>query len=811
MKYGFFDDNTREYVITNPRTPYPWINYLGSQEFFTIISNTAGGYSFFKDARLRRITRFRYNNVPLDSGGKYFYIKEGNTAWSPGWKPVKTELDAYGCRHGLGYTTIKGRKNGLEAEVLYFVPVDFHGEVQRLRLKNRSRSRKSFKVFSFVEWCLWNALDDMTNFQRNLSTGEVEIAGSVIYHKTEYKERRNHYAFYSVNSPISGFDMDRETFIGLYNGFENPDVVMKGKSRNSEAHGWSPIGSHSLNVTLKPGEEKEFVFLLGYVENPQDEKFQSKGVINKTRALAMIDAVSTPAKVQKMFEELRAYWDNLLSVIHLESKDEKLDRMVNIWNQYQCMVTFCMSRSASYFESGIGRGMGFRDSNQDLIGFVHQIPGKARERILDIAATQFEDGGAYHQYQPLTKKGNNEVGGNFNDDPLWLILSTSAYIKETGDWEILDENVPFDNDALKARPLLEHLRRSFYHVVNNLGPHKLPLIGRADWNDCLNLNCFSNNPDESFQTTENRKGGTAESVFIAGMFILYGGEYERILRKLKRGNEADEVAGHIRGMKQALDASGWDGEWFLRAYDFYGKKVGSQENEEGQIFIEPQGMCIMAGVGVEDGRAKKTLESVKRRLDCEYGIVLNNPAFTKYLIEYGEISTYPKGYKENAGIFCHNNPWIMIAETILGNGDRAFEYYSKITPSYLEEISDLHKTEPYVYPQMIAGKDAYKPGEAKNSWLSGTASWTFYTVSQYILGVRPDYDGLMIDPCIPRRMSGFKVVRKFRGAEYKITVANPDKVSRGVKTMVVDGKKATGNVVPLFPVGTEHDIEVTLG
>ncbi len=811
MKYGFFDDNTREYVITNPRTPYPWINYLGSQEFFTIISNTAGGYSFFKDARLRRITRFRYNNVPLDSGGKYFYIKEGNTAWSPGWKPVKTELDAYGCRHGLGYTTIKGRKNGLEAEVLYFVPVDFHGEVQRLRLKNRSRSRKSFKVFSFVEWCLWNALDDMTNFQRNLSTGEVEIAGSVIYHKTEYKERRNHYAFYSVNSPISGFDMDRETFIGLYNGFENPDVVMKGKSRNSEAHGWSPIGSHSLNVTLKPGEEKEFVFLLGYVENPQDEKFESKGVINKTRALAMIDAVSTPAKVQKMFEELRAYWDNLLSVIHLESKDEKLDRMVNIWNQYQCMVTFCMSRSASYFESGIGRGMGFRDSNQDLIGFVHQIPGKARERILDIAATQFEDGGAYHQYQPLTKKGNNEVGGNFNDDPLWLILSTSAYIKETGDWEILDEKVPFDNDALKARPLLEHLRRSFYHVVNNLGPHKLPLIGRADWNDCLNLNCFSNNPDESFQTTENRKGGTAESVFIAGMFILYGGEYERILRKLKRGNEADEVAGHIRGMKQALDASGWDGEWFLRAYDFYGKKVGSQENEEGQIFIEPQGMCIMAGVGVEDGRAKKTLDSVKRRLDCEYGIVLNNPAFTKYLIEYGEISTYPKGYKENAGIFCHNNPWIMIAETILGNGDRAFEYYSKITPSYLEEISDLHKTEPYVYPQMIAGKDAYKPGEAKNSWLSGTASWTFYTVSQYILGVRPDYDGLMIDPCIPRRMSGFKVVRKFRGAEYKITVANPDKVSRGVKTMVVDGKKATGNVVPLFPVGTEHDIEVTLG
>ncbi len=811
MKYGFFDDKAREYVITNPRTPYPWINYLGSQEFFTIISNTAGGYSFFKDARLRRITRFRYNNVPLDSGGKYFYIKDGDIVWSPGWKPVRTELDSYECHHGLGYTTIKGMKNSLEAEVLCFVPVNYRGEVQRLRLKNRGNSPKNFKVFSFVEWCLWNALDDMTNFQRNFSTGEVEIAGSVIYHKTEYKERRNHYAFYSVNSPISGFDTDRETFMGLYNGFESPDAVMEGKPRNSEAHGWSPIASHCLDITLNPGEVKELVFLLGYVENPQEEKFESKGVINKKRALEMIEAVSTPAKVQKMFDELREYWDNLLSVFRVESKDEKLDRMVNIWNQYQCMVTFCMSRSASYFESGIGRGMGFRDSNQDLTGFVHQIPEKAKERILDIAATQFEDGGAYHQYQPLTKKGNNEVGGNFNDDPLWLILSTSAYIKETGDWSILDEKVPFDNDTSKAQPLLEHLKRSFYHVVNNLGPHKLPLIGRADWNDCLNLNCFSNNPDESFQTTENKKGGTAESIFIGGMFILYGGEYGRILRKLKRDADANEVDRHIAEMKKALDASGWDGEWFIRAYDFFGKKVGSNENEEGKIFIEPQGMCVMAGVGLDDGRAKKALESVKQRLDCEYGIVLNNPAFTKYYIEYGEISTYPKGYKENAGIFCHNNPWIMIAETLVGNGDRAFDYYRKIAPSYLEDISDLHKTEPYVYPQMIAGKDAFKPGEAKNSWLSGTASWTFYTITQYILGIRPDYDGLVVDPCIPKNWDGFAVTRKFRGANYLITVSNPNKASKGVKSMMVDGKQVAGNVIPIFPAGSEHKVEVTLG
>lgn len=811
MKYGFFDDKAREYVITNPRTPFPWINYLGSQEFFTIISNTAGGYSFFRDARLRRITRFRYNNVPLDMGGKYFYIRDRDTIWSPGWKPVKTDLDSYECHHGLGYTRLVGRKNDLEADALYFVPVDFRGEVQKLSLRNHGKLAKTFKLFSFVEWSLWNALDDMTNFQRNLSTGEVEIEGSAIYHKTEYKERRNHYAFYSVNAPISGFDTDRGSFIGIYNGFENPEAVTDGKSRNSVAHGWSPVASHYVQVELRPGEEKEFVFLLGYVENAQEEKFESKGVINKKIARDMMDAVATSEKVERMFADLRSYWDNLLSIFRVESRDERLDRMVNIWNQYQCMVTFCMSRSASYFESGIGRGMGFRDSNQDIIGFVHQIPEKAKERILDIAATQLEDGGAYHQYQPLTKKGNNEIGGNFNDDPLWLILSTSAYIKETGDWSILDERVPFDNDPSTARPLLEHLGRSFFHVANNLGPHSLPLIGRADWNDCLNLNCFSNNPDESFQTTENRKGGTAESVFIGGMFILYGGEYVSILRKLNRDAEADEAERFIQNMKSAIDAAGWDGEWFVRAYDYFGKKVGSNENEEGQIFIEPQGMCVMAGVGLNDGRAKKALQSVKKRLDCDYGIVLLNPAFTKYHIEYGEISTYPAGYKENAGIFCHNNPWIMIAETMLGNGDQAFEYYRKIAPCYLEDISELHKMEPYVYPQMIAGKDAFVPGEAKNSWLSGTASWVFYAISQFILGIRPGYDGLIVDPCIPKEWEGFTVTREFRGSEYRIVVSNPDRVSRGVKRLSVDGNILAGNVVPLFRAGSKHEVEVLMG
>ncbi len=811
MKYGYFDDLNKEYIINNVKTPYPWINYLGSDNFFSIISNTAGGYSFYKDALLRRITRYRYNNVPIDDGGKYFYINDGGDVWSPGWKPVKAELENYSCRHGLGYTIIKGERNSVEAEILYFVPTNTNAEIQKVRLTNKSGKKKNLKLFSFVEFCLWNALDDQTNFQRNFSTGEVEIKDSIIYHKTEYKERRNHFSFYSVNFKIDGFDTDRESFTGLYNGFDRPDAVFEGKPRNSVAHGWSPIASHYFEIELNPGELKELIFVLGYIENEDDKKWESKGVINKENAIALIEKFSTPEKVEASFNELQKYWDSLLSIYQVRSHDEKLDRMVNIWNQYQCMVTFNMSRSASYFESGIGRGMGFRDSNQDLLGFVHQIPGKARERILDIAATQFEDGGAYHQYQPLTKKGNHAVGGNFNDDPMWLIISTVTYIKETGDWSILDEPVPFDNEESKAQSLFEHLKRSFYHVVNNLGPHKLPLIGRADWNDCLNLNCFSTNPDESFQTTENKQGGVAESLMIAGLFVAYGNEFVELCNEFNKKEEADAAHKHVKEMIAAIEKHGWDGEWFLRAYDYFGEKIGSKENEEGKIFIESQGFCIMAGVGLENGKAKKALDSVKKYLDCEYGIVLNNPAFTKYYINMGEISTYPAGYKENAGIFCHNNPWIMISEALVGNGDRAFEYYKKITPSYLEDISDLHKTEPYVYSQMIAGKDAFKPGEAKNSWLTGTAAWNYYAITRFILGIQPQYNGLKIDPCIPNEWNGFEIIRKFRNAEYKIKISNTAHVSKGIKKVIVNGKEVAGDVIPVAEPGSKNTVEVMMG
>ncbi len=811
MKYGYFNDADREYVITRPDTPYPWINYLGNEDFFSIISNTSGGYCFYKDARMLRLTRYRYNNVPTDAGGRYFYINDGGSVWSPGWMPVKADLDSYECRHGMGYTVITSEKDSIRVCQTTFVPLHRTCEVHRLVLKNTGSKQKDIKLFSFVEFCLWNAWDDQTNFQRNYSTGEVEIVGSAIYHKTEYRERRNHYAVFSVNTPVDGFDTDRESFMGLYNGFDRPNAVFEGKSRNSVASGWAPIGSHMINVSLQPGEEKSLIFVLGYCENPNDKKWEAQDVINKEPANQLCAAFAADAQVDAALSELREYWDNLLSVYSLSSPDEKLDRMVNTWNQYQCMVTFNMSRSASYFESGIGRGMGFRDSTQDLLGFVHLIPERARQRIYDIAATQFEDGSAYHQYQPLTKKGNSDIGSGFNDDPLWLIFGVAAYIKETGDWSILDDSVPFDNDESKAAPMLEHLKRSFDHVTNNLGPHGLPLIGRADWNDCLNLNCFSETPGESFQTAANFESGIAESVFIAGMFVAVGPDYIAMCEKKGLHGEAKAAKEAVDKMYAAVMKDGWDGKWFVRAYDAFGHKIGSDECEEGKIFIEPQGFCVIAGIGVKEGAAQTALDSVKERLDTKYGIVLNDPPYTRYHVELGEISSYPPGYKENAGIFCHNNPWISIAETVIGRGDRAFEVYRKTCPAYLEDISEIHRTEPYVYSQMIAGKAAPRHGEAKNSWLTGTAAWTFYNVSRYILGVMPEYDGLRIDPCIPHNMKSFTVKRKFRGDTYEIHVDNTAGVCKGVVSMTIDGEKVDGNIIiPIMDKKT-HTVNIVMG
>jgi cellobiose phosphorylase len=795
MRFGFFDDERREYVITRPDPPLPWINYLGSEDLFGIITNTGGGYTFYGDPRLRRLTRYRYNNVPPDTGARYLYLRDESGAfWSPTWAPTRTDLDAYHCRHGLGYTAIGSQYRGIEADITFFVPLGDTVEVWRAEITNHRNEVAELSLFSAVEFALWDAWDDATNYQRNLNTGEVEVVDGVIFHTTEYRERRNHFAFFSCSEEPAGFDTQREAFLGPYRGWDSPVVVERGTSADSIAHGWSPIGSHQIDLSLGPGETRTVVFALGYHENPVDRKFAAPEVIDKAGVAPMIERWRDPVAARQALDELAAHWSELLGRMTIETPDPHTNRMVNVWNAYQCVVTYHMSRNASLFDTGVGRGMGFRDSNQDLLGLFGMIPEKSRERILDLAATQLASGGAYHQYQPLTGRGNDAIGSGFNDDPLWLVLSTAAYVKETGDWPILDEPVVYENEPGTETPLFEHLERSIRYTLDRLGPHGLPLIGRADWNDCLNLNTFSAEPGESFQTHASTEGGVAESIFIAAQFVLAATEMAELADRIGRSSVAATYRDEADRMATVVAEHGWDGEWWLRAYDHRGDPVGSRVCDEGKIFVEVQGMAIMAGLGLDDGSAERALTSVADHLATPHGIALVRPPYTSYRIELGEISSYPPGYKENGSVFCHTNPWVSIAAAMTGDGDAAHDYYLRINPSVREAISEVHRSEPYVYAQTIAGPDAATFGEAKNSWLTGTTAWSYVAITQWILGIRPDHDGLIVAPVIPVSWEGFSAVRWFRGAEYRIEARR-----HGPGTQValfVDGVPIDGAVVP---------------
>lgn len=812
MSYGYFDDQSREYVVTRPDTPLPWLNYIGQDDYFGLVTNTAGGYSFYKDARLRRLTRYRYNEIPFDMNGRYLYIKDGDSIWNPGWKPTKTKLDSYECRHGLGYSTMTGVKDGIECKVTYFVPKGEDAEIWKISVKNVGSTHKKVQLFSFVEFCFYNALNDMTNFQRTYSIGEVEVHGNAIYHKTEYRERRDHYVVFGCSRDVDGFDTCRDTFVGLHNGLHEPTAVIEGKCRNSIAHGWHPIASQQIDLELEAGGSETFSVVMGYIENEEDKKFREDGLINREKAEALLNKYSTIEAVDAAFQKLADSWTDTLSSFQINTPSPVINRMGNVWNQVQCMATFNLSRSASMFESGIGRGMGYRDSNQDLLGFVHMVPEKARQRVLDIAATQKSSGLCFHQYQPLTKKGNDEIGGGFMDDHLWLILSTCAYIKETGDFAILEEKIGYADEEVKEATLMDHLELSIRYTMENLGPHQLPLIGHADWNDCLNLNCFSKDPSDSFQTASHSgDSDVAESLMIAGLFLVAAKELKGLYNQLGQSENAEAVEADYQKMLEAVETKGWDGEWYLRAYDAFSKPIGSKSCDAGKIFIESQGWLIMGGAGAENGRARQTLDSVHEHLNTENGCVLQQPPYPDYRIELGEISSYPPGYKENAGIFCHNNPWIQLALMQLGMSDRAYEYYMAMCPAAKEDKMDIYRGEPYVYSQMVAGKDAATPGEAKNAWLTGTAAWTFLTISQGFAGIKPDYECLVVDPSVPSDWKEFSVTRKMRGCTYQLNFKNPDGINKGVKHIEINGEIIPGNRIPLIPAGESCEVLITMG
>ena len=781
MKFGHFDNENREYVITKPNTPLPWINYLGTDEYCALISNTAGGYSFYVDPRDQRILRYRYDNVPFDRGGRYIYIRDNKTKdfYSPTWQPVMKELNSYECRHGMGYTVISSLYNKIRTKITYFVPLKENLEIWMLEIKNESKKARDLSIFSFVEFCLWDTVQDSTNFQRTWSIGEAHCEGNIIYHLTEHREERNIMAFFVSSEKIDSFDTQRRNFLGNfgYNSLEKPEAVVKGECSNSVAIGWAPVGSHCIKLKLRPLQEKTIIFVLGVCEKKSDAKVYERKFKRKEAVLKELD-------------NLKIYWDEVLAKFSAETPDEDMNTMLNIWNPYQCRHTFNWSRYASYYEAGIGRGMGFRDSNQDILGFVHQVPERVKERIVDLASTQFERGDAYHQYSPLTKKG---TGGGYSDDQLWLIFSVASYIKEIGDIKFLEKSVPFDTG--RAGKIYEHLERAIKFTSKHVGPHGLPLAFYADWNDCLNM---------------KGKRGKAESVLVAEMFVAACREMVNLAEVSRRNADVRKYSRLANDMSQKINRYAWDGNWYLRAFDDSGSPVGSSKNNEGKIYLETQPWAVIAGVAGE-GRAEKAMNSVKKMLATDHGIILQQPAYKAYHRELGAVSAYPPGLKENAAIFCHPNSWAMIAECMLGRGDQAFDHYKAILPAAKNELSHVRKVEPFVYCQMCAGPDHPDFGEGKNSWLTGTAAWNFVAASQYILGIRPDYKGLMIDPCIPKKWEKFTASRHFRGARYNITVLNPNKVYKGVKEVMVDGKKISSNILPVFEDGKEHRVVVVMG
>jgi cellobiose phosphorylase len=808
---GYFDTAAREYVITAPMTPLPWLNYLGGKAFYSLISNTCGGYSFYRDAKLRRLTRYRYDSVPLDSTGKYLYIVDGGSApWNPGWRPTRTPLDAYECRHGLGYSRFSAAKDALHAALTVFVADEHDVEIQALTLTNHASQQKSLRLFSYVEWCQWNAEEDGGNLQRTLSLGETYVEDGIVCHVTGYRERRNHFAYHAANRAALGFDSDRDAFLGPYGELASPAAVRSGKPSNSLASGWWPIASIACALTLDPGQTQSIVFATGYAENSEDRKWSASGTPNIAKARQVAQLIREPAFVERALHAQKEHWASTLGVFQAETPEKQLNELINTWNPYQALINFQLARSASLFETGRSRGIGFRDSNQDCLGVVHLVPERVRERLKDLAATQQSSGAAYHQYQPLTKSGNDEIGGGFNDDPLWLVLSVCAYVRETGRLDLLAESVPFEDTPTTPSTMLDHLEASLRYTHNRLGPHGLPLIGRADWNDCLNLNAHSLDPDESFQKAPMRTDGRAESVMIAALFVLAARQAVSLYHAMGLADLGDRYERLADDMAKAVEEFGWDGEWFLRAFTHAGEPIGSRENAEGSIYIEPQGLCAMARIGERKGYPAKALQSAAERLACAYGVQLLHPPYSRYRAELGEISTYLPGYKENGAVFCHNNPWVIIGETLLGNGDRAMQYLRAIAPTYQEDFS-RRRTEPYVFAQMVAGACAPRAGEAKNSWLTGSASWSYVAVSQYLLGIRPEIDGLVIDPCIPPQWDRVSVQRTFRGARYDIEILNPRNVSKGVRVMSVDGAVADGARIEPAPPGSAVKVRIELG
>jgi len=797
-RFGFFDDDRREYVITRPDTPRSWSNYLGSTEYGAIITNNAGGYSFFKSAAQGRFTRLRFNAVPMDQPGRYFYLRDRESAdyWSSSWQPTGKSLESFKstCRHGTGYSIIESEYNGIRTESTYFVPLGKHYEVWRLRVENRGNRQRTLDIFTYVELSAeWHVWHDTFNLQYCQYIIDATVDGNVLScsqsghlpetpENFEYRDQSRHTFMALAGAAVHGYDTVRETFLGPYRTYANPLIVEQGACTNSSAHGDNPCGVLQTSIELQPGESREIVVLLGV----------GRGSVVAPPALA---EMSSPQQIEDALEAVRHYWHSHIGAIEVRTPDSEFDSMVNVWNAYNCLITFAWSRAASLVYSGERDGLGYRDTVQDLLGVVAAIPDQTRERLELMLTGQVSTGGAMPLVKPFAHRPGSEplpADTEYrSDDSLWLFDTVPAYVKETGDLAFFSKELPYADTGNAT--VFGHLRRALEFNLERCGAHGLPCGLSADWNDTLKL------------------GYHGESVMVTFQ-LRYGlNVYAQIAERLALPNEARWAKERLAELDPAIQKHCWDGAWFVRAFRENGSIIGTKADPEGSIFLNSQSWAVISKAAT-DTQAQRALESVNEKLATQHGLLLCSPPFVNTPCAEIRAVLFNAGQKENAGIFSHPQGWAIIAETMLGHGTRAYEYYRAYMPSAYNEHAEIRQIEPYVHCQSTHGRDSRQFGASRLPWLTGAATWSYVTAVQHILGVKPDWDGLRISPVIPATWDGFEMTRTFRGAVYRIRVTNPKHVEHGVKRLVVNGNEVDASQpVPVAKAGTKVDIEVELG
>ncbi len=798
MQYGYFDDEAREYVITRPDTPRSWSNYLGTTEYGAIITNNAGGYSFYKSAAQGRFTRIRFNSIPIDQPGRYLYLRDQETGdfWSGSWQPVGKPLNEYQstCRHGTAYTIITSAYSEIETEATYFVPLGAAYEVWLLRVKNAGSRPRSLRAFTYVEFSSeWHGWHDTFNLQYSQYIVDCGFEDGVISHAMcphlperpddfQHRDQGRHCFLALVGATATGFETDRETFVGTYGSLERPATVLAGACQGSLAHGDNGCGTVQVDLELQPGESREFLVLVGV----------GKGAVAGESARHEMASVEI---ARGALARLKAHWHERLGALTVKSPDSEFDSMINVWNAYNCLITYAWSRAASLVYSGERDGLGYRDTVQDLLGVLPAIPEEAGERLTLMLTGQLSNGGAMPVVKPFAHHPGREKPPEDDeyraDDCLWLFDTVPAYIKETGRLDYLDEVLPFADDGQGT--VLQHLRRALEFNWNRRGAHGLPCGLSADWNDCLRL------------------GYRGESLFVT--FQLRHGfrTYEEICTRLGREAESAWAREHLNELDAAIQRHAWDGEWFVRAYTEAGDVIGSRHSEEGKIYLNSQSWAVLSGAATPE-QAERALSAMHEHLVTEYGALLCTPPYKKASTDIIRATLFNPGMKENGGIFCHPQGWAVMAECAVGHGDRAYALYRAYMPAAFNARAEIRQIEPYVHCQSTHGRGSRRFGASRLPWLSGTAAWSYFAATQSILGIRPDWDGLRIDPVIPSAWRSFRVIRRFRGATYDIRVDNPAGVERGVKKLLVDG---TPNE-PRLPLrvqepGSTALVQVTLG